>query len=494
MSNDVQIDIGAKDKAGVVLDRLDKRVDKMDKRMNKLSKSAANSVKAFLGFSLVTASLRKVGDELERIDKIAKTSRKLGLLTKDLIGIRFAAAEMSGMAEGQVDVALQRMTRRLADAASKSKDFSLSMDGQVVKLSGVRAALKKVGLSAEELNAKGPAAAFRDISDAMKELENPADKLLLSFQLFDTEGAALATTLSGGSEAIDQMQQKAESLGLTFSDLEANKVEAANDAMFELKATFGSIATEITFLLIPAIDALTDAFAWLNATSEDGGKSILGHIEEGRKNLVAMLASMPFLFSDVAPVIGGNGREDPFMNIVNGKAEDAARKQKTREQLVAAQRQKIIDDQAADPGQAGKFTEAIKKSFFDPLKKQGEAIGAVGKDMVRQAKTAAALQLFAIMNPNSVTTKDGKAKTDAESDKKGKQIAAESFQLFASEGRLLGGRGGAKNESLEQQRKLAKKAERAEKHRLRLIKLAEDAEARKNEQILSDELIVKIIK
>src|SRR6056297_3384008 len=72
-----------------------------------------------LGTAMVAA--RKfagaMSDAMTEIDEIAKTSRKLGLLENELITLRLAADRFAGMSAPQVDMAMQRMTRRIAEAA-----------------------------------------------------------------------------------------------------------------------------------------------------------------------------------------------------------------------------------------------------------------------------------------------------------------------------------------------------------------------------------------
>jgi len=61
----------------------------------------------------MTAAFVRTG--LESVDSLAKVSSKLGIATDQLAKLRFAA-EQTGVSSNTLDMALQRMTRRVAEA------------------------------------------------------------------------------------------------------------------------------------------------------------------------------------------------------------------------------------------------------------------------------------------------------------------------------------------------------------------------------------------
>lgn len=191
--------------------------------------SVGTLIKGFLGFHAVRGVLGGITGEMQRIDRTAKAARKLGLFANDLVGIRLAAEDLSGMTEGQLDTALQRMTRRISEAAAGTGE--------------ARGAIQELGLSAVELNRRGPAFAFRQIADAIRKVSSEQDQLRIAFKLFDSEGAGLVNTLKEGSEVIDEFNRKAKELGLTFSDSVAKEVQEANEAVNDLKRSLQGLGT-----------------------------------------------------------------------------------------------------------------------------------------------------------------------------------------------------------------------------------------------------------
>ena len=158
----------------------------------------------YIGFAGLSAAIRGVGSEMQRVDETAKTARKLGLAANDLVALQLAGSQLAGMAGGAVSMALQRMTRRLAEAAAGTGE--------------AKAAILELGLSAQQLNQMGPAEAFKAIADAIAKVPNDADKLRLAFKLFDSEGAALVNVLREGWSTVDEFREKSQKLGMTFTD------------------------------------------------------------------------------------------------------------------------------------------------------------------------------------------------------------------------------------------------------------------------------------
>jgi len=188
---------------------------------------------AMKAFSMAIGAARSIANALAEqfplIDEIAKVSRRLGIATEELIGFRFAAAQMSGMAGGEVDQALQRMIRRISQAANMSGE--------------AKAALEELGLSASQLN-KDPMQALFQIADALAQVESQADRVRLAQKLFDSEGVKLVTTLQEGRNALIGYQEAARELGLTFSEIDAAKVEELNDSLHTMEMAIQGIKTQ----------------------------------------------------------------------------------------------------------------------------------------------------------------------------------------------------------------------------------------------------------
>lgn len=190
---------------------------------------------------------RKIADAasmgLESVDQLAKASDKLGTTTEALQGLR-RAAELTGVASNTLDMGIQRMTRRISEAAQGT--------GEAAN------ALKELGLDALYLNQLAPDQQFRAIADAMQGVGNQADKVRLSMRLFDSEGVALVNTLKLGREGLDDVQKELYDFGIAISRVDAAKVEAANDAFMRIKSIITGISQRIAVELAPFLETVTN--------------------------------------------------------------------------------------------------------------------------------------------------------------------------------------------------------------------------------------------
>ena len=188
------------------------------------------------------------------IDQLAKTSDRLGIATDRLSELRFAA-EQTGVAANTLDMGLQRMTRRISEAAQGAGE--------------AKDAIKELGLDAQALARMSPDQQFRQIAEAMQGVSNQGDRVRLAMRLFDSEGVALVNTLKGGTEALDAFAQEAQDLGISLDRISAAKVEAANDAMNRVQAAASGAAQAFTIELAPIVEALSNEFT--NLAKQSGG-------------------------------------------------------------------------------------------------------------------------------------------------------------------------------------------------------------------------------
>ena len=184
-----------------------------------------------------------VKSSLQSIDTLGKTATKLGVTSQALQKLRFAA-NIAGVETRTVDMAVQRFTRRLSEAANNTGE--------------AKDALKELGLNAKELAKQPLDKQMLKLADAFDNVQSSGDKVRLAFKLFDSEGVAFVNTLEGGSAALQQMFQDAEGLGFILSSSSVKGVEEANDAMMKLGAMFKGVADQITAGLAPAFRVIVD--------------------------------------------------------------------------------------------------------------------------------------------------------------------------------------------------------------------------------------------
>jgi len=218
--------------------------------------SAANGLKAIAGsvFSLRTALVGVAGaagfgllvrSSLNATDSLAKTAAKIGTTTEALGALRYAA-DLTGVATQTMDMALQRFTRRTAEAAAGTGE--------------AKGAIKELGINAQELNRMPLDKRMIVLADAFEKVESESDRLRLAFKLFDSEGAALVNTLSQGSDGLKEMLGEAKVLGLTMSNTAAKGVEDTVDSLTKLKSLFKGVTDQTVAAFAPAIEMMVERF------------------------------------------------------------------------------------------------------------------------------------------------------------------------------------------------------------------------------------------
>lgn len=239
-----QIDITAKNKTQKAFDSVNRNLTSLRKST---SQTIARTAKIGTAFAAAAAgaSLAIVKMRMSAIDNLAKTADKLGVTTEALSGLQHAA-ELTGVSTETMNMALQRMTRRVAEAA--------------VGTGEAKGALEELGINALELSKLPLDVQMNVIADAMQGVEKQSDRVRLAMKLFDSEGVALVNTLGGGSEALKQMASEAQLLGIAISRVDAAQIEAANDSVTRAKGVFEGLSNQVAVALSPVITELAANF------------------------------------------------------------------------------------------------------------------------------------------------------------------------------------------------------------------------------------------
>ncbi len=228
-------------------------------------KGMAAAVGAYAAWHAAKAAIRSTYGE---IDRLAKTADKLGMTTQSLAGLRHAA-EQTGVAANTMDMAIQRSTRRIAEAARGAGE--------------AKDAIAELGLDAQKLAKMSPDQQFAAIADAMKNVQSQSDQVRLAFKLFDSEGVAVVNTLRGGSEMLQQYAKDAADLGIAISRVEAGKIEQANDAMDRAAKAARGLAIQAAIKLAPALKTVADYIVgtvkYLRDMSAESAKTAISWIK-----------------------------------------------------------------------------------------------------------------------------------------------------------------------------------------------------------------------
>lgn len=164
---------------------------------------------------------------------------RLGITTQALQELQFIGKAV-GVQVNQLTIGLQRMERRIADAASGNKLLNEE--------------LTRLGLDAQELVNLELDEQFFRLADAIAQTDAQGKQVLQTFKFFDSEGVALLQVIEkigGDRGALRDMVETARELGVVFSDEGIRRASEFRRELFFLKASFEGVRNEVALAFFP---------------------------------------------------------------------------------------------------------------------------------------------------------------------------------------------------------------------------------------------------
>lgn len=239
------------------------------KAFTKLTVAAAG-LSAIVGAGL---GIRSLLSELERLDEVGKTAERLNTTSEALTRLQFAG-EQTGVELRTFNMAIQRMNRRIAEAAQGS--------GEALK-----AITEDLKLDPVALAAMDTAEQFRAVTAAFKENVKAADRTRVAMKLFDSEGVRLINTMNLGADGLEEMARKSDELGFTAGTKATKGAARFRDSMNELKRALGGLVADIAMALIPALEKILSVVKKIIAFVKDIDFSRLKNIAKFTSSVLA---------------------------------------------------------------------------------------------------------------------------------------------------------------------------------------------------------------
>ena len=177
-------------------------------------------------------------------DSIAKTADKLGVGITELQRLRYAA-QIAGVEQRTFDMALQRFTRRAAEAAAGTGEAEGALKFLGIQLKDTAGKVRPTGVLLQE------------VADRMAAIEDPALRVRIAFKLFDSEGVSMVNMLKDGAPAIRAMGDEAERLGI-ITEAQARAGERFRDAQVRMTRALSFLGHTIGADTLPGIELFID--------------------------------------------------------------------------------------------------------------------------------------------------------------------------------------------------------------------------------------------
>lgn len=218
------------------LDDLSHSVGEVAKGMALLGSVVAGVTTAVIGG--VSSFVAPVAKDL---DELAKASDRVGVGLEALQELRFAASQGAGVEENTLDLALQRFSRRIGEAANGSGELKGIVEELGIQLRNTDGTLK----STEVL--------FGEFADAIKGAKSEQEALRIAFKSFDSEGAALVTLMKEGRDGVEAYRERARELGLVLGKDATEASTKFADAQERIGKIWSMLRARLALEVMPSV-------------------------------------------------------------------------------------------------------------------------------------------------------------------------------------------------------------------------------------------------
>lgn len=230
--------------------RVSKRVGAFASNMRQVGTRVAK-----FGALLATAALAGMAfftkKSFESIDATAKFSTQLGISIDALRGMS-RVAELTGASQETLFKSLEKLTKGIGEAKQG--------------LGQAKFGLEALGMSYEDIIDLPMEKALGIISDGMNQLATQSEKAFVASSLFGRGGIQMMNALALGSKELERMVERTKLFQGTLSKIDAAKVEEANDAIFDLGASWTGFFDRVAVATAPFVtrmaESLTKVLIW----------------------------------------------------------------------------------------------------------------------------------------------------------------------------------------------------------------------------------------
>lgn len=232
-------DITAEDKSGQAFSSLQKHVSDSEQRLSAMGRQfavVAGAASAF-GAALVGAAMKGA----QQIDEVAKSARRLDSSIGGFRALRLAA--------GEAGVSLSGLTN---DVQTMNRELSANS-------AGAQRALHRLRLSAADLARVDADEKMAIISDRVREMGLSAGEATGLLRDLGVRNREMALLMLQGGDAIRRARKDVEDYGLALSNVEASRIEQANDAISRLGLISEYAGQRIAQNVVPAFGRFAQA-------------------------------------------------------------------------------------------------------------------------------------------------------------------------------------------------------------------------------------------
>lgn len=202
-------------------------------KFNASTKIASATVGQFSSLIAAAFSVSTIRNVFMMADQLDKASIRLGVNVEQLQRLQFISKQ-SGISVQTLEMALQRMTRRLGEASKGTGE--------------ARKTLEELGLASKELIEVPVNEQFDKIINRLSKMENNALKVAAAQKIFDSEGVRLVQIANLSSDALGKLNDEFADMDKLTRDATTRLVEAGdeiNRVIISVKNSLGLLISDI---------------------------------------------------------------------------------------------------------------------------------------------------------------------------------------------------------------------------------------------------------
>lgn len=226
-------------KIGADTRELDGALNSTQARLRRFARIAAVAAAA-----VATATAALYSRTAAAIDEQAKLAQSLGTTVRSLQVLE-RAGELAGVSLGEIEQAASQLTRRLSQAAGGAGPAA--------------DALERLNLTATELQSVPLDERINLIQQRLSEFIPQSERAAVAAALFGDRASIAFTRIDQAT--LQQATADVEDFGVALTEVQADNIEAANDALSRVALIARGLANQMTASLAPAVKAIADGFA-----------------------------------------------------------------------------------------------------------------------------------------------------------------------------------------------------------------------------------------
>lgn len=266
MTASANFDIRADDKTAAAFAGVNKKLKELGSVALKAGAVAGTTI-AGIGIAIVGLSVSAARNAKE----MTAYARAMGVSTSEL--------SAWGYASNTVSVSQEKLNDILKDTSEKIGDAYANKGGEAVEI------LERLNLNAKDMASLSPDQQILKIAESLNQVGTQSEKVLI-LESLASDASLLIPLLENNAEKLKELTNEAHTMGVSLNDIDAAKIEAANNAWAKTLSIIEGVGQKIAAKFSPYVVELADRFG--NASIEANG--FTEAIESGMKTATIAVA------------------------------------------------------------------------------------------------------------------------------------------------------------------------------------------------------------